>query len=280
MKQFFLKIVAPVLFTIACNNKVEDNTKDNYKPSANDNLSKETNSISNKIYIKAKPDSIEIDMAKTAVIVVDMQNDFGSKAGMFDKAGIDLSPIKKVIKPTAKVLDAAREAGIRIIYLKMGFTKDLAEVGTEEVQWHVGDTVHAPDGSISRILVRDTWNTDIVTELKPKSNDIIVNKTRYSGFYKTELDSLLKNMGIKYLIFTGCTTSVCVESTVRDARFRNYTPIIFNDCTAEPVGHDLARSNHEASLFLMESRFGWVSSSGEFIKSFHNGRLSSVKLSQ
>jgi ureidoacrylate peracid hydrolase len=258
-----LFLLISILLLSACNNGKNDNSttiSNTEKPST------ESKTPAAYVRVFAKPDSISIDVSKTAVIVVDMQNDFGSKGGMFDRAGINLTPIQNVIKPTAKVLDAAREAGIKIIYLKMGFTKDLAEVGTEEEQWHVGDTVKAPDGSVSRILVQDTWNTDIVTELKPKPGDIIVNKNRFSGFYKTELDSLLKKMGAKYLLFTGCTTSVCVESTVRDARFRNYTPVIFNDCTAEPVGHDLARSNHEASLFLMESRFGWISSSAEFIK--------------
>jgi ureidoacrylate peracid hydrolase len=262
MKYYWLLIILGVLLFSCSNDKGEhdNNVIVTEKPLA------ENKHPDKHIRIFAKPDSISIDVSTTAVIVVDMQNDFGSKGGMFDRAGINLTPIQNVIKPTAKVLDAGREAGIKIIYLKMGFTKDLAELGTEEDQWHVGDTVKAPDGSVGRILVRDTWNTDIVTELKPKQGDIIVDKNRFSGFYKTELDSLLKKMGIKYLLFTGCTTSVCVESTVRDARFRNYTPIIFKDCTAEPVGNDLVRSNHEASLFLMESRFGWISNSGEFIK--------------
>jgi ureidoacrylate peracid hydrolase len=262
MRYYLLLIILELILFSCSNDKGEHNNNVivTEKPLA------ENKNPDKLIRIFAKPDSISIDVLKTAIIVVDMQNDFGSKGGMFDRAGINLTPIQNVIKPTAKVLDAARKAGIKIIYLKMGFTKDLAEVGTEEEQWHVGDTVTAPDGSVGRILVRDTWNTDIVTELKPKPGDIIVDKNRFSGFYKTELDSLLKKMGTKYLLFTGCTTSVCVESTVRDARFRNYTPVIFNDCTAEPVGHDLARSNHEASLFLMESRFGWISNSREFIK--------------
>jgi ureidoacrylate peracid hydrolase len=262
MKHYLFLSIA-ILFFSACNNRNHDNSTNLIDV---EKTASENNTPAKYVRLFAKPDSISIDVSKTAVIVVDMQNDFGSKGGMFDRAGINLTPIQNVIKPIAKVLDAARGAGIKIIYLKMGFTKDLAEMGTEEEQWHVGDTIKAPDGSISRILVRDTWNTDIVTELKPKTGDIIVNKNRYSGFYKTELDSLLKKMGKKHLLFTGCTTSVCVESTVRDARFRNYTSIIFNDCTAEPVGHNLARSNHEASLFLMESRFGWISSSDAFIK--------------
>lgn len=226
------------------------------------------------IKIYAKPAAIAIDTAKTAVIVVDMENDFGSKGGMFDLAGIDISMIQKAVAPTAKVLAATRNADIPIIYLKMGFHPDLSDLGapdsvnrTRHLQiMHVGKTIQAPDGSESRILVRDTWNTDIVPQLKPHPGDVVMYKTRFSGFYKTELDSVLKRLGIKHLIITGCTTSVCVDSTIRDAMFRDYQPVLLADCTAEPIGYGLPRSNHEASLLTIEVLLGWISSSEEFIK--------------
>jgi ureidoacrylate peracid hydrolase len=226
---------------------------------------------SNPILLSAKPQSIAVDPTKTAIIVVDMQNDFGSRGGMFDRAGVDISVIQKVIDPIAKVLATARKAGMKIIYLKFAFKEDLSDVGNEEfrVQHHlarVGDTVNAPNGTKSRILVRNTWNTDIVSELKPQTGDLVLYKTRYSGFYETELDSLLKQLGKKNLIIIGCTTSTCVESTVRDAMFRNYSSIVLEDCTAEPVGYNLPRSNHDASILLIQRLLGWVSSSDEFIK--------------
>ena len=125
----------------------------------------------------------------------------------------------------------------------------------------------APDGTEGRFLVRDTWNTDIIAELKPKTEDTIVYKHRFSGFFETELDEVLKSLGFKYLIITGCTTSVCVESTVRDAMFRDYSCVLLEDCMGEPIGNDLPRSNHEASLLTMQMLFGWVSNSEEFVKS-------------
>lgn len=90
-------------------------------------------------------------------------------------------------------------------------------------------------------------------------------KTRFSGFHETELDSVLKKMGVKYLVITGCTTSVCVESTVRDAMFRDYSCVVLEDCTSEPLGQALPRSNHEASLLLMQTNLGWVATSQAFI---------------
>ena len=68
---------------------------------------------------------------------------------------------------------------------------------------------------------------------------------------------------MKYLIVTGCTTSVCVESTVRDAMYRDYTCLLLEDCTAEPVGQGLPRSNHEASLLVIQTLFGWISTSAD-----------------
>jgi ureidoacrylate peracid hydrolase len=90
----------------------------------------------------------------------------------------------------------------------------------------VGKSTHAPDGKESRILIRDTWNTDIVDELKPQADDLVIYKHRFSGFYQTDLDSTLKKLGIQYLIVVGCTTSVCVESTVRDAMYRDYSCVL------------------------------------------------------
>src|SRR5438270_179841 len=148
------------------------------------------------VTLVAKPAPITFDLAKTVVMVVDMQNDFGSKGGMFDRAGFDISIIQRAVPPTAKVLAAARNAGIKIIYLKMGFRPDLSDLGAPDSPnrvrhlglMKVGEKVTAPDGKESRILVRDTWNTDILPELKPEAGDDIVYKTRFSGFYETDLD--------------------------------------------------------------------------------------------
>jgi ureidoacrylate peracid hydrolase len=225
------------------------------------------------VIIEAKPKPITIRIGQTAVIVVDMQNDFGAKGGMFDRAGLDISMIQSTVPPTSEVLASARQRGVAIIYLKMGFLPDLSDLGdvespnrTRHLHFGVGQSLFAPDGTEGRILIRDTWNTDIVEELKPKIEDRIVYKHRFSGFFETELDAVLKRLGIKYLIVTGCTTSVCVESTVRDAMFRDYSCVLLADCMGEPIGNGLPRSNHEASLLTIQTLFGWVSSSEAFAR--------------
>jgi ureidoacrylate peracid hydrolase len=218
------------------------------------------------ITVEARPEPVSVDPERTAVLVVDMQNDFGAVGGMFHRAGIDISGITSAVSATRGVLDAAREVGIPIVYLRMEHEPDLSDTGpTDGPHWikhspnGVGDTVTAPDGSRSRILVRGTWNSEIVEELSPEPGDRVVSKHRYSGFFETELDEVLRGLGATHLLVTGCTTSVCVESTVRDAMFRDYHCIVLEDCTAEPIGQGLPRSNKEASLLVIETRFGWVS---------------------
>jgi ureidoacrylate peracid hydrolase len=224
------------------------------------------------VAVQAKPEPLTIDVARTALTVIDMQNDFGSRGGLFDRVGIDISAIQRAVEPTARVIASARHAGIPVVYLKMGFQPDLSDAGAADApnrvkhRQQIGEPMQAPDGTHSRILIRETWNTDIVSGLKPKPDDLIVYKHRYSGFYQTNLDAVLQRLNARYLVITGCTTSVCVESTIRDAMFRDYSCLLLADCAAEPVGTGLPRSNHEASLLVIQTLFGWVSDSVQFMK--------------
>lgn len=167
---------------------------------------------------------------------------------------------------------AARTAGVTVVYLTMGFRPDLSDLGGVDAPnrikhqpMHVGDRMIAPDGTQGRILIRDTWNTQIVPELAPEPGDLVILKHRYSGFYDTDLETILRERGIQSLVFTGCTTSVCVESTMRDAMFRDFTCVLVADCTAEPIGQGFVRSNHDASLLVLQVLFGWVSTSAHVI---------------
>jgi ureidoacrylate peracid hydrolase len=225
-----------------------------------------------RITVDAKPGPLAMDIAHAAVLVVDMQNDFGADGGLFARAGIDISAIRAAVAPTARVLAAARSAGIPVVYLKMGFRPDLSDLGAPDapnrlrhLSAGVGQEVTAPDGRPSRVLVRETWSTEILPDLAPEPDDPVLYKHRFSGFYETDLDAVLRGRGVTDLIVTGCTTSVCVESTVRDAMFRDYRCLLLADCTAEPIGDGLPRSNHEASLLLVQALFGWVSTSSDLV---------------
>jgi ureidoacrylate peracid hydrolase len=239
------------------------------------------------VTLAARPQSIKLPLSKTAVLVVDMQNDFGVKGGLFERAGINLSGIRATIPPTARVLASARSIRVPVVYIKVGLRPDLSDLyqpGPLRDRWlayGVGASTRSPDGRESRFLIRDTWNTDIVEELKPERGDIEVYKHGYSGFHETELDAVLKGLAVKYLIVTGCTTSVCVETTIRDAHSRDYYCILLEDCTAEPIGHGAkgyigvpgagntaGGANYDATLVLVQTLFGWVSNSESVVNAF------------
>jgi ureidoacrylate peracid hydrolase len=205
------------------------------------------------VKVDARPEPLELDVDRTALIVVDMQNDFGSPGGMFDASGIEIRGVQKVARVLPPVLDAVRGAGIPVVYLKMEHASDLSDAGAADAPHRIK---HVPRGiGDGRTLIRGTWNTEILPGLEPEPGDHVVSKHRYSGFFETELDDVLRGLGAKYLIVTGCTTSICVESTVRDAMFRDYSCLVLDDCTAEPIG------THESSLKVIETLFGWVTGS-------------------
>jgi ureidoacrylate peracid hydrolase len=217
-----------------------------------------------RVTIDARPERLTIDPRETAVIAVDMQNDFGAEGGMFASKGLPIEAARATIEPTARVLAAARAAGMPVVYLKMEFARDLSNLGSADApnrERHLGFGVGGGD-----FLIEGTWNTDIVPELAPQPGDVLVSKHRYSGFFETELDDVLRERGIRSLVFVGWTTSVCVESTLRDAFFRDYRCVVLSDCTAEVVGSDLARTNHEASLLVIEGLFGWIARSESFVR--------------
>jgi ureidoacrylate peracid hydrolase len=213
-----------------------------------------------------------LDVDRSAVIVVDMQNDFVSQGGMFDQNGVPTAGVRTVVPTIRRVLDAARDAGIPIVYLKMGYRPDLSDLGEEgsvnrdrHLAFGVGQSAMAPDGTESRNLIRETWGTDIVDELTPQAGDTVIYKHRFSGFYETGLHEALQRLNVRDLIFTGCTTSICVDSTIRDAMFRDYRALVLQDCMAEPIGSDAERTNHEATLLTLQTLFGWVGSSTELL---------------
>jgi ureidoacrylate peracid hydrolase len=219
--------------------------------------------------IEAVPEPVQIDPSRTALIVIGMQNAFGSEGGMFDNAGIDITSIQNAVPPTASAVEGARRAGIKVVWIKMGFQPDLSDLGAEDVP---NGLLHVHLGVKDGVLTRDQWGTDIVDELRPEPDEPVVYKTRFSAFYRTDLDELLRSYGTKHLIVTGCTTSICVESTIRDAFFRDYHCVLLEDCTAEPMGRNLSRSNHDATVLLVERIFGSVSRSTEFINALQPAR--------
>jgi ureidoacrylate peracid hydrolase len=191
------------------------------------------------ITIDAKPEPVEIDTARTTVLVVDMQNDFASKGGIVhglgfryirNRTGNSSDGRGPGLRARCRNQDHIPEDGFPGRPLRPGQPRFSQSPGTSPRRRRK-ECVRAKRGR-SRILIRDTWNKDIVDELKPHNEDLVLYKARYSGLYQTALDATLKRDRVKNLIVVGCTTSVCVESTVRDAMFRDIA--VFFSVTAWP----------------------------------------------
>ena len=213
--------------------------------------------------LSAKPEPIEIELRQAAVVVVDMQNAFASKGGLLDIAGADLSETPSVIHRIKELLNAARRAGVLVVYLQMGYKPDLSNSGgagspnsRKELAMHLMSCRPELRG---KLLTEGTWDFEIVDELRPQEGDLVVLKTRYSGFAGTTLDSLLRTRGIRYLFLTGIATNVCVESTLRDAYFLDYWPILIADATLQAGPPEM----QSATLFNVETFFGWTTGSEE-----------------
>jgi ureidoacrylate peracid hydrolase len=210
------------------------------------------------VEIPAEPAAISLDLDRTALLVIDMQNAFGSPGGMLDLAGVDITQARDVIANAQLVCGAARRAGLAVIYLTMGYPADQSTAG--------GADSPNPQKELALCLMRErpelrgklltigTWDFQVVDELSPQATDTVIVKSRYSGFHGTDLDSVLRGRGIRNLLMVGIASNVCVESTVRDAYFLEYWPVMVADATM-PAG---APEIHYATLYNVRTFFGWV----------------------
>jgi len=210
------------------------------------------------VTLAARPKAIDIDLARLAIVVIDMQNAFMSPGGMFDKSGWPIEGAQRVIAPCRRLLDSARAAGVNIVYVTMSYNADLSNAGgPDSPNWHkeTGLLLMRETGEWGKYITEGTWDERIVDELQPRAGEPVIRKQRYSGFAGTTLDYVLKTLGAKYLAFIGGATNVCVGTSLVDAFFLDYWPVLIEDgCFSQcpPVAV-------EGTIWNVEHLFGWVS---------------------
>lgn len=170
-------------------------------------------------------------MPKEALLIIDMLNDF-----VLEDAALEVSDTRKVIPVIKEEINKARAKNIPVIYICDAHDKDDKEF------LKFGWPVHA---------VKGTQGAEIVDELKPEKDDIIIEKTTYSGFYNTKLDETLKRLGVNSLRLTGCVTHICVMFTASDAVLRDYKVTVVEDGVA-----GLTKEDHDAALRIMKNVLG------------------------
>jgi len=221
-----------------------------------------------RVTLPARPEPIRVAVEETAVIVVDMQNAYASKGGYLDLAGFDIGGAGAVIEQCAKVVEVARAAGMPVIYFQNGWDAAYVEAGGPgSPNFHKSNalkTMRARPEFQGRLLARGGWDYELVETLKPHDGDIVLPKTRYSGFYNSQLDSVLRSRGVRNIVLVGIATNVCVESTLRDGFFLEYFGIMLEDATHQ-AGPEFLQ---QASVYNIETFFGWVSTVADFCGAF------------
>ena len=208
--------------------------------------------------------NVNLDLDETikpeasALIIVDMQNDFCSKGGHYDKCGKNLDAIKEIIPNVSRLIHHARERGVLIVYIQNTQSSNGAFLSSPAIahmlkRWK--------DESSLSYTLEGTWGHQIIDGMKPQEGDFIVKKHRPSAFVGTDLDMILRSMGKGTIIVTGVITEGCVESTARDGWLRDYYVVVSEDC----IGSG-SPELHDAQLKIMKETYHFVVPSKELLR--------------
>jgi nicotinamidase-related amidase len=209
--------------------------------------------------VDAAPGPFPLNVATTALVVIDMQRDFLLPGGFGETLGNDVSLLQKVVPPLAEVLAAARASGMLVIHTREGHLADLSDCPPAKLQRGKPSQRIGDQGTLGRILIRGEYGHDIIDELAPIDGEVVIDKPGKGAFYATELQDVLEQAGITHLIVTGVTTEVCVHTTVREANDRGYDCMVLSDCVGsyfpefQRVGLEMVSAQGGI--------FGWVADS-------------------
>lgn len=222
--------------------------------------------------IAAEPQDIVIDARKTALLIVDMQNDFCSEGGWMHSKGIDVSPNRKPIAPLKALVAAFHAASMPVVWANWGVRKDLLNISPSLRHAHdpYGNAVGLAEpvpGTRSEVIARGSWGAEVVDEINPGSADIQIVKHRFSAFWDTETDAVLRNQGVTTLLIGGVNMDQCVMTTLEDASFLGYDTILIEDGTATTSPDYCV----QATLYNVKLLFGFVTRSDAILSALADG---------
>jgi len=212
--------------------------------------------------IRAEPQNIVVDGAKSALLIVDMQNDFCTRGGWLDSRGIDVTPNRAPIAPLGALVEAFRAHALPVVWVNWGVRKDLLNISPSLRHAHnpsgleVGIGQPVP-GTRSEVIRAGSWGARVVDELDPGDRDVQITKHRFSAFWDTETDAVLRNLGVRTLFIGGVNMDQCVMTTLEDASFLGYDTVLIEDGTATTSPEFCV----QAVLYNVKLLFGFVTGS-------------------
>jgi nicotinamidase-related amidase len=215
-------------------------------------------------HVEAEPYAFDLDLARIALLIIDMQRDFLEPGGFGEMLGNDVGQLRRTIEPNRRLLAAWRAAGLLTIHTREGHRPDLTDLPPAKKRRGNGATTIGDPGPMGRILVRGEAGHDIIRELSPAAGEPIVDKPGKGAFFATDLHEILRHRGITQLAVTGVTTEVCVNTTVREANDRGYDCLVLEDCVGSyfPEFQDMGLRMIKAQGGI----FGWVGQSADLIR--------------
>lgn len=217
--------------------------------------------------VPATPQALRFDLARSAVLVVDMQNDFCHPDGWLASIGVDIAPARQLIEPLARLLAALRPQGVPVLWLNWGNRPDRLNLSPSLLHVYqptgrgtgLGDALPATG---ARVLQAGSWSAQVVDELVVAPGDVRVDKYRMSGFWDTPLDAILRNLGVTTLLFAGVNLDQCVLCTLQDANFLGYDCLLLQDCSATTSPPFCT----EAALYNIRQCFGFTLHSADLLE--------------
>jgi len=218
-----------------------------------------------KVLVNSSPRPFAFEVERSALVIIDVQNDFCSPGGYMDHAGADLRMMRRPVEPIRAVLKEARRVGMHVIYTREGHRPGLetAPASFMERTAFAGHPI-GKRGPLGRLLVRGEKGHEIIDELKPLPGEPIIDKPGKGAFYATDFETILRQRQITHLLFTGLTTNCCVESTIREANDRGFWNLILPDCTA--ASSEALHENALAGMTYLGGLFAVAAPSQDVLK--------------
>lgn len=220
-----------------------------------------------RIEVAARPKRVAFDLARTAILVIDMQNDFCHRDGWLASIGVDVAPARAPIAPLAALLPVLRGAGVPVVWVNWGSRPDRLNLSPALLHVYNGSGAGTGLGDAlpatgSRVLQAGSWSAQVVDELALHATDIRVDKHRMSGFWDTPLESILRNLRVETLLFAGVNLDQCVLHTLADANFLGFDTLLVEDCAATTN----PRFCHDATILNIHQIFGFTLDSTDLAK--------------